>query len=130
MPVTNKFYPDFHKAIELHNDGKYEEAIKLYTKVLTECDNHVSARNNRACVYDDLGMYKEAIDDLNIAIESFPEYDDAYCNRAHINMKMKLYESALHDYRTAINIRHPAYYERELVTLVHGDQLIYSDWED
>lgn len=123
MSDTKITRPDFHKAIELHNDRKYEEALKLYTKVLTECYNHVSARNNRACVYDDLGMYKEAIDDLNITIELSPAYDDAYCNRAYVNIKIKLYEDALDDYRTAISIRHPAYDERELVTLVNGDQL-------
>jgi len=104
-------------AIELHKANKYVEALEQYTKLLAYYPLHIEARNNRACIYDDLGMHKEAIDDLNIITALCPEYSDAYYNRGYINVKKKFYREAVKDYRTSTELKFPNYNPKELVTL-------------
>ncbi|MDR2718102.1 MAG: tetratricopeptide repeat protein, partial [Treponema sp.] len=92
------------RAGELHRANKFLEALELYTEILAYDPLDIKARNNRACVYDDLDRYKEALHDLNIAIALCPEDGGvyAYNYRGYINIKLDRYEEALHDLNMAI----------------------------
>lgn len=43
-------------------------------------------------------MQKEALNDLNKAIDINEEYTKAYLKRAEIQMKLQMYEEAVRDY--------------------------------
>jgi len=110
-------------AVELHKANRFVEALEQYTKVLANNPLHIEARNNRACIYDDLEMHKEAISDLNIVTALCPEYGDAYYNLGYINVKKKFYREAVRDYRISIGLRFPKYNPKDLVTLCSMNQI-------
>jgi Leu/Phe-tRNA-protein transferase len=95
----------------------------MYTNILDKYPEHIEVLNNRACVFDDLGMYENAINDLNMVITLRPEYGDAYYNRGYINSKEKFYELAVEDYLISMRLRYPKHNPRNLVTLVHGNRI-------
>ena len=49
-----------------------------------------------------LGLYKEAIEDLNRAIFNDSQYDKAYHNRGIANMNLGQYKAALKDFEQAL----------------------------
>ena len=103
MDKTNFFLADqkYHKANNLYVKKKeYKKALFLYNEVIEIYPDHVNCLNNRACVKDDLGDLRGAIQDLNTALQVNPKYFDAYYNRAYIYKKMKLDELAIRDYTT------------------------------
>jgi tetratricopeptide (TPR) repeat protein len=68
--------------------------------------------------------YDEAIDDVNKAIKLYPEFAEAYFNRANVSVKLKDYKAAIVDYTTAISLndRFPAaYYNRGLAKIYTGN---------
>jgi tetratricopeptide (TPR) repeat protein len=110
-------------AVELQRANKFLEALELYTKILDNDPLDIMARNNRACAYDDLDRYKEALHDLNMVIALCPEYGDAYNNHGYINFKMKHYKQALDDYRISLKLKYPEYNPNKLIGLIHKNQL-------
>lgn len=80
----------------------YKEAIERFSECL-ELDplNHnfnSSILFNRASAFIQLAMQKEALADLNKAIEVNEEYVKALMKRAEIQFKMQNYEEAARDY--------------------------------
>jgi Leu/Phe-tRNA-protein transferase len=113
----------FCLAIELHIAKRYQEALNVYNIILSKNPSHKSARNNRACVYDDLGLLEDALDDLNKVIELYPYYVDAYNNRGYVSLKKRLYTQAVQDYQKSLSLKYPNYDAREMVTLFNHNQL-------
>lgn len=73
--------------------------IDLYTKCLAEglgCNvQYATAYNNRGGCYYNIGMYNEALADLNKSISLNPKYKTPYKNRARVYRKLgKMTEAA------------------------------------
>ncbi len=66
---------------ELHDLGKYQEAIKCYDKVIELEPDDYAAYYNKGLALHDLGKYKEAIDCYDKAIEIKLDYANAYQNK-------------------------------------------------
>ena len=89
------------KANSLFKEGKYEEAINEYTKLLEfdpENKNFISIiLTNRALCYKKQGKNMEAMKDADDAIQNNPNYSTAYIRRALIYEEFKMFDDAKAD---------------------------------
>ena len=89
------------KANALFKEGKYEEAINEYTKLIEfdpENKNFTSIiLTNRALCYKKLGKNLEAMKDADDAIQKNPNYSTAYIRRALIYEEFKMFDDAKAD---------------------------------
>ena len=71
----------FNAGLELVSQGKLEEAIIEFTKVIEFDPNLAKVYYHRGAAYAGKGEYDQAIADFTEAIEIDPEYADVYFNR-------------------------------------------------
>lgn len=98
----------------------YKKAIDLYTKALKIDSKYYPALYNRARVYDDIGQYQLAIEDLTQCINLIPAKENrklaqAYTNRGVAYRNLELLDKALLDYGKSIETDSSvpqAYYNR------------------
>jgi tetratricopeptide (TPR) repeat protein len=83
--------------------GKNAEALDDFEAAVAAGGNW-RAIHNRGVGYAGVGRLKEAMADLNRAIELNPRYPNAYFNRAELRCKANDYEGALKDYSLAIKL--------------------------
>jgi protein O-mannosyl-transferase len=88
--------------------GYWQNSITLYGHTLKVTDNNWFAYTNRGGEYNSLGNYRQAIEDLNRAIEIKPGYAEAYNNRGIAHGYLGNYRQAIDDYSRAIEIK-PGY---------------------
>ena len=91
------------QANEVFKNGKYHEAIEMYTKLL-EIDGSNKNFNslihaNRALCYQKLNNMMEALKDINKSISLNESYIKAYMRRGNIYMALKMYEEAKYDFQ-------------------------------
>ncbi len=72
----------YNAGAELHEQGRWEEAIAEYNKAIELDPNLAIVYNNRGAAYFETGQYDLAIADFNKAIELAPNLAMAYANRA------------------------------------------------
>ena len=82
---------------------KWDRAIELFTKSLTDNPNFFVAYHNRAIAYSKKGEYDKSIDDLKKAVQLNPDYPDAYGLMGLVYEIKKDYTSALNAYKEALN---------------------------
>lgn len=82
--------------------GRYQEAVELYRKLITEDPEDASLRTSLAGCLGALGRYDEAMTELDRAIELDPLNVEAYHNRAVIFERREEPERAVEEYRTAL----------------------------
>jgi tetratricopeptide (TPR) repeat protein len=88
--------------------GCWKDSIILFSHALKVTDYNWLAYFNRGYEYDNLGNYRQAIEDYNRAIEIKPGYADAYNNRGVAYRGLSNYRQAIEDYNRAIEIK-PGY---------------------
>jgi tetratricopeptide (TPR) repeat protein len=104
--------------------GYWQNSITLFDHTLKVTDNNWLAYNIRGAAYNGLGNYKQAIEDLNKAIEIEPGYADAYYNRGIAYKGLGNYKEAIEDFDRAIEIRPgfaEAYIKRGLAYTMLGN---------
>mgnify|MGYP001573995933 CR=1 FL=1 len=103
----------FDKAKILDKMGRYDEAIKVYDKIieLGPNQNTQEAWYQKAGVFDKLGKYEEAIQvyDKYLELTPKPNRTWAWCNQGDILSKAGKYDEAIKAYDKAIEIdtEHP-----------------------
>lgn len=85
------------KAILTLSEALSVGTMPIYTKV--------SILNDRAVAYTRVNKYELALDDMNSAIEEFPEYAIAYNNRGLLLMKLGFYKEAIIDFNRSIALQ-------------------------
>ena len=126
-PQTFLEHGDINYQLEHYEDAikSYKRAILLYELIKTENPDFDSrelmavAYNQMAISKKELGRYKDAIIDLNIALNIDKRHANAlYCNRGEMNYFLKNYKDALYDLNKSIETDPTlaeAYYYRSLV---------------
>ncbi len=84
--------------------GYWKNSIILFDHTLKVTDNNWLAYNNRGVAYNDLGNYRQAIEDCNRAIEIGSDYT-AYINRGAAYNGLGNYRQAIEDCDGAIKIK-------------------------
>jgi tetratricopeptide (TPR) repeat protein len=94
--------------------GQYEEtivaatkAIAGFSKIRSESSDNIAfyRRANRGSAYARLGMYEEALADLDKAVELGPFRSYTYKRRASVHFHLKNYDMALHDISKAVELK-------------------------
>lgn len=90
-------------ANEVFKNGKYQEAIELYTKLLeidpSNKNFNSTIHANRALCYQKINNMMEALKDINKSISLNENYIKAYMRRGNIYMALKMYEEAKYDFQ-------------------------------
>jgi len=82
-------------------EGKFEKAIELYSKVIKSNPRHAEAYHQRAGAQFYLGCYKATLKDLNRAIHRDSEKARWYHNRGVTKYHLGRFKSAIKDLRHA-----------------------------
>ena len=90
------------KAIELSNNGKYQEAVEAYTQAITLNSTYDVLYINRSYCFLKLGRFLNVIDDCTKAIGLNTKHDFAYINRGVAYHELGNHEQALSDYKQAL----------------------------
>lgn len=85
--------------------GKYDEAIKDYSKAIKHKVNYASAYDHRGNTYANKKEYDLAISDYNKAIKYKPDYAEAHLNRGSVYAYKGEYDLAISDYGKAIELK-------------------------
>lgn len=105
----------------------WKNDIVLWTHCLKATKNNYLAYNNRGVAYGRLGQYRQAISDLNRAIDLNSNYFKAYSNRGFAHVKLGQYDLAVKDYNEAIRLKSnyiKAYCSRAIVYLFQGNNVL------
>jgi tetratricopeptide (TPR) repeat protein len=109
LKVTkNNYLAHNNLGLALFAEGETEEAIAHYNEALNIKPirpDHILVYNNRGIAYHRLGLYQNALDDLNKAISMKPDYADAYSNRGIVYSNLNRNELALEDFNKAVQLK-------------------------
>jgi tetratricopeptide (TPR) repeat protein len=106
VPVTTLYAAKQRNeyAINLVNEGKYEEAIAELTQAIDICPEYAELYFNRGTAYCWIEEYEKAIEDYNAAISMNESYHEAYNGRGYAYSGMDEYNVAIANYTEAISI--------------------------
>jgi DnaJ family protein C protein 7 len=94
---------DKEKANESFKNGRYQEAMDQYGKLLELDPNNRNFNStiyaNRALCHQKLNNYMDALKDINKSISLNENYTKAYVRRGNIYMALKMYEEAKYDFQ-------------------------------
>lgn len=102
----------------LYNDGKYIEAVAMFSQAVVVDENSSVAYYSRGVAYDSQGNYIQAIEDYTKAIAINPNYEDAYNNRGVTYSRQGNYTQAIADFNKSILLNpknFEVYYNRGMV---------------
>ncbi len=94
----------YNRGLAFYLMGKFDQAIREYTRAIGRNRKDVDSYYNRALAYLRKREYNKAIRDLAVAIKYNPKAADAYCNRAGANFQLGKLDRALADYSAAIKL--------------------------
>ncbi|WP_162146742.1 fused MFS/spermidine synthase [Chitinivibrio alkaliphilus] len=78
----------YMRAVSLHRNGDYQEALDAYERTLAVDESHVSAWNNAGVILEQMGEYERARSYYRQAISTEPGYRDARVNLSRLQRKM------------------------------------------
>ena len=113
------------QGIALGREGKFEDAVSLFTKAIALDPKYDEAYYNRGKAKLNLKQFRAAIKDFDISIRLRPKYADAHNNRGIAKKKLGDLTGAISDYTFALRYdpkQYPIYYNRGLARLEHRDQ--------
>lgn len=128
-PVRADVMDDANDAVRAQENGDYERAFELYTRVvdageLPEGDNLLAyCLNNRGLIHVRKKEYDQAMADFNAAIEHRPDYI-FYFNRGRLLMHLGRDQEAIQDFTQSLmrNMEFTrAFHARGLAKLNTGD---------
>jgi len=110
-PKNPKIQQDYKKAekhfiigYKLQKQGKYEEAIKEYTKSIKLHNKSTEAYTNRGSLKLQQQKFQEAVQDFNEAVKINPKNFLAYSNRGAAKFLLAEYQEAIQDFSQALII--------------------------
>ncbi len=102
----NAVEPHYNLAIFLQDSGRYQEALKLYQKILELDSQNATASYNQGFIHlEYLQAYDSAAFWFGEAIERLPYYHQAFYNRGLSLESMGQIQRALDDYTEALRLK-------------------------
>ena len=91
-------------GLELHQQGRFEEAIQDYNEAILLDPQRVEAFNNRGRAYLNIDQAGKAIEDVDQVLRLDPQLAEAYYNRGLAYSKLGQAEKADADFDQAIRL--------------------------
>jgi Flp pilus assembly protein TadD len=85
-------------------DGKYNEALKVFDEVLAKYPEYKEAHHGRAITLMQINDFKGSRESFDRAVKLDENFAGAYANRGILNDLTGNYEDAVKDYRKALKI--------------------------
>lgn len=121
---ASKAVADFQKAININpqyyvaykelaiyydQQNKFNEALQNYDNAIKYCDTEHKKElaimyNNRGTLFGKQNQFEKAVNDFSQAILYYPNFTDAYSNRAFAAYNLGRYDEAMNDCKLALQI--------------------------
>jgi len=98
------------QAVELKNQGRYEEAAAQFEQLLACQPNHARAHLGLGLVYCFVGRFEESLEELKRVVECDPEWVDAHLNLAKTYAMLGMYDDARAEFNRVLEL-HPGHPE-------------------
>jgi tetratricopeptide (TPR) repeat protein len=82
------------QAMELKNQGRYEEAAAQFEQLLESHPSHARAHLGLGLVYCFVGKFDESLNELKLAVDCDPDWVDGHLNLAKTYAMLGMYEEA------------------------------------
>jgi tetratricopeptide (TPR) repeat protein len=94
----------FRMANQYLQDGKHDDALKTFDKVIADFPDYKDAYMGRAITLMQMQEFKRSRMDFDRALALDKDFAAAYANRGILNDRTGKYEEAVSDYRKAIEL--------------------------
>ncbi|UCC67042.1 MAG: tetratricopeptide repeat protein [Armatimonadota bacterium] len=94
------------RAMELKNQGQYDEAAAQFQEVLTREPEHARAHLGLGLVHCFVGRFEESLDELKLAVGCEPDWVDAHLNLAKTYAMLGMYDEARVEFNRVLEL-HP-----------------------
>ena len=98
------------QAMDLKNQGLYDEAAAQFQQVLECQPEHARAHLGLGLVYCFVGRFDESLDELKRAVECDPDWVDAHLNLAKTYAMLGMYDEARAEFNRVLEL-HPEHPE-------------------
>lgn len=115
----------FSKGTSLYKDGRFEEAIECYDKVIESDPRNADAYNNKGKALSDLGRY-QAIRCYKNVIRLNPFYPDVDVNEGMVIERLTDYNQATKCYNNLIKRQRLTIYMK--IALPEGSATVETGW--
>jgi predicted O-linked N-acetylglucosamine transferase (SPINDLY family) len=105
MVTQNKQLKKIQRALQFHQQGKLDEAAKIYTEVLNARPDHFDALHLFGVLKYQTGKLEDALDLIASALKVNRNSADALSNYGNVLNNTKRYEEALASYDEALAIK-------------------------
>jgi len=107
------------RAMEMKNQGRYDEALAEFKQILEGWPKHPRAHLGLGLVYCFVGRFDESLEELKLAAELDPDWVEAHLNLAKTFAMMGMYDEARVGFKRVLEL-HPDHPEAK-------KQLTYFD---
>ena len=102
-PFT-KLSKKLHEADELQENGKFNDALEIYQKLLDKYPNCIPALNNLGQLYDEMGELDKALECYDRVLELNPQSLPALINKAMLCINLEDWENASDSFSKYLDI--------------------------
>ena len=102
--LQNAFHKNLLKAIQLHSNKNYKDALSLYNSLLTADPNNYDVLRHLGILYQDQGENEKAYNFFLKSIQINPNGFEAYNNLGTVHAKNKNYDMATKCYNRSLAI--------------------------
>ncbi|MBI4336323.1 MAG: tetratricopeptide repeat protein [Chloroflexi bacterium] len=92
---------DFRRALELHREGRYDQAAELFASVAESRPGDPLPHVMRGSAYANNGQFREAVESFSQALELAPDDAVVYLYRGDAYLRMGLRDEARQDFEAA-----------------------------
>lgn len=96
------------RAMELKNQGQYEEALAQFQQVIAARPGHARAHLGLGLVLCFIGRFDESLEELKVAVTCDPNWVDAHLNLAKTYAMLGMYDEAKAGFNRVLEL-HPGH---------------------
>jgi len=93
------------RAMDLKNQGRYEEALEEFGRILACKPDSPQARLGLGLVLCFVGRFEESLEELKQAVACAPEWVDAHLNLAKTYAMLGMYDEAKVEFNRVLELR-------------------------